>query len=124
MPLLPAIPIRHRAVTAEVRSLGVGAVRCQRKLAPDPLRWIQRRLLTRSAPDEEKMTKRSPLDFPVEFDRNVGGARRADIFPQFSPFKPPLPQPSPGDPEEDDEDEEKEGDEENPDEDPEEKPEE
>lgn len=59
-----------------------------------------------------------------EFDRNVGGARRADIFPQFSPFKPPLPQPTPGDPEEDEEDDEKEGDEEDPDENPEEKPEE
>lgn len=105
-------------------ALRSGGARCQRKTAPDPLRWIQRRLFTRSAPDEDKMTKRSPLDFPVELDRNVGGARRADIFPQFSPIKPPLPQPSPGDPEEEDEDEEKEDDEENPDEEPEEKPEE
>eukprot|EP00271_Cylindrocystis_brebissonii_P014522 TRINITY_DN35896_c0_g1_i1.p1 TRINITY_DN35896_c0_g1~~TRINITY_DN35896_c0_g1_i1.p1 ORF type:complete len:132 (+),score=21.49 TRINITY_DN35896_c0_g1_i1:162-557(+) len=59
----------------------------------------------RMAPDEEKMTRRSPLDFPVEWDRPRPG-RRPDIFPQFSPMRPPLPQPLPGDPPEIDEDEE------------------
>ena len=47
-----------------------------------------------------------------------GPSRRPDIFPEFTPIKPPLPQPMPGDPEEpeEDEDEEGEGDPENPDE--------
>ncbi|KAG0563376.1 hypothetical protein M758_8G026300 [Ceratodon purpureus] len=70
------------------------------------------------APEDEKMTRRSPLDFPIEWDRPRPG-RRADIFPQFSPMKTPLPPPLPADPPEEDEDEEekKEGEEEeNPDE--------
>ncbi|XP_024401338.1 uncharacterized protein [Physcomitrium patens] len=69
------------------------------------------------APDEEKMTRRSPLDFPIEWDRPRPG-RRADIFPQFSPMKTPLPPPLPADPPEEDEEEEekKEEEEENPDE--------
>ncbi|XP_024364348.1 uncharacterized protein [Physcomitrium patens] len=57
------------------------------------------------APDEEKMTRRSPLDFPIEWDRPRPG-RRADIFPQFSPMKTPLPPPLPADPPEEDEEEE------------------
>ncbi|KAG0568788.1 hypothetical protein KC19_6G045400 [Ceratodon purpureus] len=70
------------------------------------------------APDEEKMTRRSPLDFPIEWDRPRPG-RRADIFPQFSPMKTPLPPPLPADPPEEDEDEDeekKEEEEENPEE--------
>ncbi|CAI9767192.1 unnamed protein product [Fraxinus pennsylvanica] len=59
------------------------------------------------APDEEKMTRRSPLDFPIEWDRPKPG-RRPDIFPQFSPMKTPLPPPMPADPPEEDEEEEEE----------------
>ncbi|KAL3631886.1 hypothetical protein CASFOL_024870 [Castilleja foliolosa] len=59
------------------------------------------------APDEEKMTRRSPLDFPIEWDRPKPG-RRPDIFPQFSPMKTPLPPPMPVDPPEEDEEEEEE----------------
>lgn len=72
------------------------------------------------APDEEKMTRRSPLDFPIEWDRPRPG-RRPDIFPQFSPMKTPLPPPLPADPPEEDEEEEekKEEEEENPTEEPE-----
>ncbi|XP_074275977.1 uncharacterized protein LOC141599765 [Silene latifolia] len=68
------------------------------------------------APEEEKMTRRSPLDFPIEWERPKPG-RRPDIFPQFSPMKTPLPPPMPADPPEEDEDEEekKEEDEEDPD---------
>ncbi|XP_041989521.1 RNA-binding region-containing protein 3-like [Salvia splendens] len=73
------------------------------------------------APDEEKMTRRSPLDFPIEWDRPKPG-RRPDIFPQFSPMKTPLPPPMPADPPEEDEEdeeekkeEEEENEEENPD---------
>jgi hypothetical protein len=56
-------------------ALRSGGARCQRKTAPDPLRWIQRRLFTRSAPDEDKMTKRSPLDFPVVSPPDLFGNR-------------------------------------------------
>ncbi|KAL7587820.1 hypothetical protein Lser_V15G39141 [Lactuca serriola] len=70
------------------------------------------------APDEEKLTRRNPLDFPVEWERPKPG-RRPDIFPQFSPMKTPLPPPSPYDPpaedEEEDEEENKEEEEEDPD---------
>ncbi|KAH6782153.1 hypothetical protein C2S52_001026 [Perilla frutescens var. hirtella] len=59
------------------------------------------------APEEEKMTRRSPLDFPIEWDRPKPG-RRPDIFPQFSPMKTPLPPPMPADPPEEDEEEEEE----------------
>ncbi|KAI5060802.1 hypothetical protein GOP47_0025222 [Adiantum capillus-veneris] len=70
------------------------------------------------APDEEKMTRRSPLDFPIEWERPRPG-RRPDIFPQFSPMKTPLPQPPPTDPpEEDEEEEEKKEEEEKPEEEP------
>ncbi|XP_059308904.1 uncharacterized protein LOC132060062 [Lycium ferocissimum] len=61
--------------------------------------------VVRMAPDEEKMTRRSPLDFPIEWERPKPG-RRPDIFPQFSPMKTPLPPPLPGDPPEEDEEEE------------------
>ncbi|GAB4842180.1 hypothetical protein Ancab_012138 [Ancistrocladus abbreviatus] len=59
------------------------------------------------APEEEKMTRRSPLDFPIEWERPKPG-RRPDIFPQFSPMKTPLPPPLPADPPEEDEEEEEE----------------
>ncbi|KAG5016273.1 hypothetical protein JHK82_021941 [Glycine max] len=97
-----------------------------------------RRHLVRMAPDEEKMTRRSPLDFPIvesvhnlvdltvssdfgdvrsyeiEWERPKPG-RRPDIFPQFSPMKTPLPPPLPADPpEEDEEEEEKKEEEEEP----------
>ncbi|CAO2815384.1 unnamed protein product [Amaranthus hypochondriacus] len=66
------------------------------------------------APEEEKMTRRSPLDFPIEWERPKPG-RRPDIFPQFSPMKTPLPPPMPADPpEEDEEEEEKKEEEEDP----------
>ncbi|KAG1363185.1 hypothetical protein COCNU_11G000120 [Cocos nucifera] len=69
------------------------------------------------APEEEKMTRRSPLDFPIEWERPKPG-RRPDIFPQFSPMKTPLPTPLPADPPEEDEEveeEKKEEEEEDPD---------
>lgn len=66
-----------------------------------------RRHVVRMAPEEEKLTRRSPLDFPIEWERPKPG-RRPDIFPQFGPMKTPLPTPMPADPpEEDEEDEEK-----------------
>ncbi|CAA7022009.1 unnamed protein product [Microthlaspi erraticum] len=76
------------------------------------------------APEEEKLTRRNPLDFPIEWERPKPG-RRPDIFPKFSPMKTPLPPPMPYDPPEDDEEEEekKEEEEENPDQEEEEQPE-
>nr|ACG43052.1 hypothetical protein [Zea mays] len=65
-------------------------------------------LVVCAAPDEEKITKRSPLDFPIEWERPKPG-RRPDIFPKFSPMKTPLPHPLPADdPLDDDEEEEEE----------------
>ncbi|XP_022843106.1 uncharacterized protein LOC111366617 [Olea europaea var. sylvestris] len=75
-----------------------------------------RSLVVCMAPEEERMTRRSPLDFPIEWERPKPG-RRPDIFPQFSPMKTPLPPPLPADPPEEDEEEEeekKEEEEENP----------
>ncbi|WJX48888.1 hypothetical protein P8452_35391 [Trifolium repens] len=69
-----------------------------------PLRRFSRHVV-RMAPEEEKLTRRSPLDFPIEWERPKPG-RRADIFPQFSPMKTPLPPPMPSDPPEEDEEEE------------------
>ncbi|XP_019196901.1 PREDICTED: uncharacterized protein LOC109190768 [Ipomoea nil] len=64
--------------------------------------------VVRMAPEDEKMTRRSPLDFPLEWIRPKPG-RRPDIFPQFSPMRTPLPPPLPVDPPlEDDEEEEEE----------------
>ncbi|XP_042023531.1 protein wings apart-like [Salvia splendens] len=68
-------------------------------------RGHRRSLIVGMAPEEEKMTRRSPLDFPIEWDRPKPG-RRPDIFPQFSPMKTPLPPPMPADPEEDEEEDE------------------
>ncbi|GMN37237.1 hypothetical protein TIFTF001_006660 [Ficus carica] len=73
-----------------------------------PLILARRRFpshVVRMAPDEEKMTRRSPLDFPIEWERPKPG-RRPDIFPQFAPMKTPLPIPMPADPPEEDEEEE------------------
>ncbi|KAK4604195.1 hypothetical protein RGQ29_012627 [Quercus rubra] len=64
-----------------------------------------KRQVVRMAPDEEKLTRRNPLDFPIEWERPKPG-RRPDIFPQFSPMKTPLPPPLPYDPPEEDEEEE------------------
>ena len=63
--------------------------------------------VVRMAPDEEKLTRRSPLEFPIEWDRPKPG-RRPDIFPQFSPMKTPLPPPMPSDPPEEEDEEEEE----------------
>ncbi|KAL6584673.1 hypothetical protein OROMI_003962 [Orobanche minor] len=58
--------------------------------------------IVRMAPQEERMTRRSPSDFPYEWEnRNPG--RRPEIIPKFSPMKTPLPPPMPGDPPEEDE---------------------
>ncbi|KDP33663.1 hypothetical protein JCGZ_07234 [Jatropha curcas] len=70
------------------------------------------------APDEEKLTRRNPLDFPIEWERPKPG-RRPDIFPQFSPMKTPIPPPLPYDPPEEDEEEEEEKKKEEEEEDPE-----
>ncbi|KAK9130888.1 hypothetical protein Sjap_011375 [Stephania japonica] len=84
LPLRPSITIHRRA-----------------------LRFCRRRShdVVAMAPEEEKMTRRSPLDFPIEWERPRPG-RRPDIFPQFSPMKTPLPPPLPADPPEEDEEEE------------------
>ncbi|KAI4347131.1 hypothetical protein L6164_007974 [Bauhinia variegata] len=63
------------------------------------------RQVVRMAPEEEKLTRRNPLDFPLEWERPKPG-RRPDIFPQFGPMKTPLPPPMPCDPPEEDEEEE------------------
>ncbi|XXG52168.1 hypothetical protein AAC387_Pa03g0550 [Persea americana] len=99
----------QRTGSSRSRSTGTGA------LTSRPV--LQRRLgVICMAPDEEKMTRRSPLDFPIEWERPKPG-RRPDIFPQFSPMKTPLPPPMPADPPEEDEEEEekKEEEEEDPD---------
>ncbi|CAH8353569.1 unnamed protein product [Eruca vesicaria subsp. sativa] len=77
------------------------------------------------APEEEKLTRRNPLDFPIEWERPKPG-RRPDIFPKFSPMKTPLPPPMPYDPpaeDEEEEEEKKEEEEENPDQEEDEQPE-
>ncbi|CAN4080943.1 unnamed protein product [Withania somnifera] len=75
-------------------------------LRPIPLYSSRRSSqIVRMAPEEEKMTRRSPLDFPIEWERPKPG-RRPDIFPQFSPMKTPLLPPMPGDPPEEEEEEE------------------
>ncbi|CAI0389949.1 unnamed protein product [Linum tenue] len=61
--------------------------------------------VVRMAPDEEKLTRRNPLDFPIEWERPKPG-RRPDIFPQFSPMKTPIPPPLPYDPPPEEEEEE------------------
>ncbi|XP_042377190.1 protein TonB-like [Zingiber officinale] len=73
--------------------------------APSPMRRAHG--VVCMAPQEERKTRRSPLDFPIEWERPKP-PRRPDIFPQFSPMKTPLPHPLPEDPPEEDEEEEEE----------------
>ncbi|GER48354.1 hydroxyproline-rich glycoprotein family protein [Striga asiatica] len=68
-------------------------------------RGRRRSWIVRMAPEEQRLTRRSPLDFPVEWEKPKH-SRRPDIFPQFSPMKTPLPPPMPGDPPPDEEEEE------------------
>ncbi|KAM1113890.1 hypothetical protein FF1_046560 [Malus domestica] len=92
---------------------------CSITLRPKPLTFLNRQTqspVVRMAPEEEKLTRRSPLDFPIEWERPKP-ARRPDIFPQFSPMKTPLPPPLPADPPEEDEEEEEKKEEEEGDED-------
>uniref|UniRef100_A0A7C8YFD7 Uncharacterized protein n=1 Tax=Opuntia streptacantha TaxID=393608 RepID=A0A7C8YFD7_OPUST len=65
---------------------------------------VRRSHVVRMAPEEERITRRSPLDFPIEWER-ARPARRPDIFPKFSPMKTPLPIPMPTDPPLEDEEE-------------------
>ncbi|URE39747.1 hypothetical protein MUK42_13445 [Musa troglodytarum] len=101
-----------RKMAAAVGSLGsVSLGRCGCLFLP-PYSILQRSRRRRNgaicmAPEEEKMTRRSPLDFPIEWERPKP-SRRPDIFPQFSPMKTPLPTPLPEDPPEEDEEEEEE----------------
>ncbi|KAG1359067.1 hypothetical protein COCNU_08G005130 [Cocos nucifera] len=89
-------------------SLGLRRRRSRGGLLLSPLlQRVNRSLVVCMAPEEEKMTRRSPLDFPIEWERPKPG-RRPDIFPQFSPMKTPLPPPLPADPPEEDEEEEEE----------------
>ncbi|XP_009353631.2 formin-binding protein 4 [Pyrus x bretschneideri] len=93
---------------------------CSTTLRPKPLTFLNRQTqshVVRMAPEEEKLTRRSPLEFPIEWERPKP-ARRPDIFPQFSPMKTPLPPPLPADPPEEDEEEEEKKEEEEGDEDP------
>ncbi|KAA8540417.1 hypothetical protein F0562_024664 [Nyssa sinensis] len=80
---------------------------CRRSISDEPEQYTTSRKpqVVCMAPEEEKMTRRSPLDFPIEWERPKPG-RRPDIFPQFSPMKTPLPPPLPADPPEEDEEEE------------------
>ncbi|CAB4303155.1 unnamed protein product [Prunus armeniaca] len=93
---------------------------CSIALRAKPISFLNRRRqshVVRMAPEEEKLTRRSPLDFPIEWERPKPG-RRPDIFPQFSPMKTPLPPPLPADPPEEDEEEEEKKEEEEGEEDP------
>ncbi|XP_066327993.1 uncharacterized protein [Miscanthus floridulus] len=104
-------PAAAPPVAAAPGALGVSAS-ASSDLARVPVPAGRRRrwdaLVVCAAPDEEKITKRSPLDFPIEWERPKPG-RRPDIFPKFSPMKTPLPHPLPADdPLDDDEEEEEE----------------
>ncbi|CAL9084816.1 unnamed protein product [Musa textilis] len=99
-PALVALPPRPAAV---IRSLERKRWRLLSMLLL-PTRRAKRGMAVRMAPEEEKMTRRSPLDFPIEWERPKPG-RRPDIFPKFSPMKTPLPTPLPTDPPEEDEEE-------------------
>ncbi|RRT52113.1 hypothetical protein BHE74_00055714 [Ensete ventricosum] len=102
-PALVALPPRPAAVS---RSLERMPWRPPSMLLL-PTRRANRGMAVRMAPEEEKMTRRSPLDFPIEWERPKPG-RRPDIFPKFSPMKTPLPTPLPEDPPEEDEEEDEE----------------
>ena len=58
---------------------------------------LRKRFVVRMAPEGERMVRRNPLDFPSEWDR-PRSPRKADVTPQFSPMKTPLPPPMPSDP--------------------------
>ncbi|KAK9100912.1 hypothetical protein Scep_024342 [Stephania cephalantha] len=107
-----SMPLSSPSTSASSTSLAPVRLRSSARFAL-PLRFSGRRShVVAMAPEEEKMTRRSPLDFPIEWERPRPG-RRPDIFPQFSPMKTPLPPPLPADPpEEDEEEEEKKEDEE------------
>ncbi|EES07148.1 hypothetical protein BDA96_04G228300 [Sorghum bicolor] len=99
-------PAAAPPVAAVPGALGVSALARAPVPAGRRRRWDA--LVVCAAPDEEKITKRSPLDFPIEWERPKPG-RRPDIFPKFSPMKTPLPHPLPADdPLDDDEEEEEE----------------
>ncbi|KAF8393359.1 hypothetical protein HHK36_021602 [Tetracentron sinense] len=112
-----SVPVAAATATAPARNLRHTVGRCSLTLSPSIiLRWTvmvrhRRRQVVCMAPEEEKMTRRSPLDFPIEWERPKPG-RRPDIFPQFSPMKTPLPPPLPADPPEEDEEEEEKNEEE------------
>ncbi|KMZ70974.1 hypothetical protein ZOSMA_18G00690 [Zostera marina] len=98
-----------------VRKCFAGAVQVRVSMLPNCIRGRMRSGVVCMAPDEEKITRRSPLDFPIEWERPKPG-RRPDIFPKFSPMKTPLPTPLPADPPEEDDEffEEREEEEEDP----------
>ncbi|WOK91830.1 splicing factor, arginine/serine-rich 19-like [Canna indica] len=109
---LPSRPSQKaQAVAGSPCSVGLG--RCGCFHLPPAMQHLRRNRrrghgVVCMAPEEERITRRSPLDFPIEWERSKPG-RRPDIFPQFSPMKTPLPTPLPEDPpEEDDEEEEEE----------------
>ncbi|TYK00104.1 coiled-coil domain-containing protein 9-like [Cucumis melo var. makuwa] len=114
--------LRISSSSSTSHSCCLGGCRCSfpiKPLSTSNLIFGRRRTgrqVVRMAPEEEKLTRRNPLDFPIEWERPRPG-RRPDIFPQFSPMKTPLPPPLPCDPPEEDEEEEekKEEEEENPD---------
>ncbi|KAG2652333.1 homeobox and leucine zipper protein Homez-like isoform X1 [Panicum virgatum] len=119
-----AAPPAPGALGASASATG-GAPALARAVVPVGRRCRWGALVVRAAPDEEKITRRSPLDFPIhrlrwfghvqrrppeapEWERPKPG-RRPDIFPKFSPMKTPLPHPLPADdPLDDDEEEEEE----------------
>ncbi|KAF5748595.1 tRNA 2-thiocytidine biosynthesis TtcA [Tripterygium wilfordii] len=88
-------------------SVVLARVCCHPRLIYSRSRRLKRQVV-RMAPEEEQLTQRNPVDFPLEWERPKPG-RRPDIFPRFSPMKTPLPPPLPCDPpEEEEEDEEEE----------------
>ncbi|KAI3827270.1 hypothetical protein L1987_01342 [Smallanthus sonchifolius] len=93
------------AYTSPSSSLSSSVSRFSRRSTSRRLKTASSAMIVCMAPDEEKLTRRNPLDFPVEWERPKPG-RRPDIFPQFSPMKTPLPPPSPYDPPPEDEEEE------------------
>ncbi|XP_076949688.1 uncharacterized protein LOC143622416 [Bidens hawaiensis] len=108
----PVITLSSSSSSVSLFSIRHGMIKTKTKTASYSKRVVC------MAPDEEKLTRRNPLDFPIEWERPKPG-RRPDIFPQFSPMKTPLPPPLPYDPqieeeEEEEEEEKKEEEEEDP----------
>ncbi|XP_020582771.1 uncharacterized protein LOC110026243 [Phalaenopsis equestris] len=106
---LSAVFVDHPCSTATCAFIGGRKSSCFIGVTLSPRRQgsIRRGLVFCMAPEEEKITRRSPLDFPIEWERPKPG-RRPDIFPRFSPMKTPLPTPWPADPPEEDEEKEEE----------------